>query len=187
MLASVWMRADPAAPGPAQLSLAVGDLVRVTVQGEPDMTVERRIDGAGKIDVPLLGAVKIAGLTGGAIQELIAARYVKEEIFIHPEVVFTVVEYAPKEVMLLGQVAKPGKVAFAAESTTLSIVDAIASAGGLTRIAKGDGVRVTRHDEKGNEESFLIDVDKLIGGRERDEKPFLLQPGDIVFVPERVF
>jgi polysaccharide export outer membrane protein len=193
VLFACWMAlsirgiADPALPEPGQLRLYLGDLVRVTVQGEPDMTVERRIDGTGQIDVPLLGAVRISGLTTGEARDLITRRYVKDEIFIHPEVVFTVVEYAPKEAMILGQVGKPGKVTFAAEATTLSIVDAIASAGDLTRIAKGDAVRVTRHDADGKEQTFLVNVEKLIRGREEDEKPFLLEPGDIVFVPERVF
>lgn len=170
-----------------QFRFYLRDLVRVTVQGEPDMTVERQIDGAGEINVPLLGGVRISGLTITEAEQAIAARYVSEQIFIRPEVVITVVAYAPKEATLLGQVGKQGKILFPADSTSLSVVEALAEAGGLTRIAKGDAVRVTRRDAGGNEQNFIINVEKLIAGRGTAGETFYLQPGDIVFVPERVF
>lgn len=163
------------------------DLVQIAVQGEADVTVDRRIDGFGEVNVPLLGQVKIAGLTAAEAQSLIAQRYVKEEIFIRPEVVVSLIEYSPKEVMVLGQVGKQGKQVFAPEAVALSIVEAITSAGGFTRIAKGDSVRVTRKDERGAEQSFTVNVEKLIEGRADAGDTFLLQPGDVVFVPERVF
>jgi protein involved in polysaccharide export with SLBB domain len=163
------------------------DLVRISVHNEPDVSGDRRIDGSGEINVPLLGQLKIAGLTPSEAQALIAARYVKEEIFIHPEVAISIVEYGPKEVMVLGQVSKQGKQVFPPEAASISIVEAITSAGGLTRIAKGDAVRITRKDQQGVEQSFTVNVDKLIDGRATRADAFLLQPGDIVFVPERVF
>ena len=162
------------------------DHVRIGVQGEPEVSVERQIDASGAVNLPLIGAVKISGLTVTDAERAIAALYVKEEIFIHPEVVVTVIAYAPKEVMLLGQVAKQGKIAFPADASNLSIVEAIASAGGLTRIAKGDAVRVTRHDGQA-EQVFTVNVDKLVDGRAASTEKFMLQPGDVVFVPERVF
>lgn len=163
------------------------DVVRISVQGEPDVGVERQIDGRGEVNVPLLGAVKIGGLTIGDAQTAIADRYVKDEIFIHPEVVLTVTTYAAKEVTILGQIGRQGKVPLPAEMTTMPIVEAIAAAGGLTRIAKGDAVRVTRRDDQGNEQTVTVNVDKMVEGRGADRETFLLQPGDVVFVPERVF
>lgn len=160
--------------------------MHVGVQGESDVSVDRQIDAAGLVNLPLLGPVKIAGLSISQAERAIADEYVKEEIFIHPEVVVTVVAYAPKEVMMLGQLAKQGKVSFPAEASSLSIVEAIAAAGGLTRIAKGDAIRVTRHDERG-EEVFTVNVDKMVDGRGSTTEKFMLQPGDVVFVPERVF
>lgn len=163
------------------------DLVRVTVNGESDVNAERRVDGLGEINVPMLGAVKVAGLTVSEAQGLITKRYIQDEIYVRPEVVVTVVEYAPREVMVLGQVTKQGKQAFPPEATTLSIVEAITSAGGLTRIAKGEAVRVTRKDDNDREQSFTVDVEKFIEGKAGDSAPFMLQPGDVVFVPERTF
>ena len=59
------------------------------------------------------------------------------------------------------------------------------SAGGFTRIAKSDAVRITRKDDAGAERTFTVDVEKMLAGR--GGETFLVQPGDVVFVPERVF
>lgn len=161
------------------------DLVQIAVQGEPDVAVQRRVDASGEIPVPLLGAVKVAGLTVAQAQAEIRRRYVAEEIFIRPEVFVSIVEYSPKEVLVLGQVNKQGKLALSPESAAMPIIEAITGAGGFTRIAKSDGVRVTRKDETGAERVFTVDVERMLAGRGGD--PFQLQPGDVVFVPERVF
>lgn len=180
--------ASETAPARSQeVRLFARDQVKVTVQGEPDVTVDRQIDPSGEINVPLLGAVKIAGLTIAGAQQAIADRYMHDEIFIRPEVVVTVTAFAPKEVTVLGQVGRQGKILFPADTTSLSVVEAIASAGGLNRIAKGDAVRVTRRDEAGADQTFTINVDKMVEGRGAAGETFFLQPGDIVFVPERVF
>lgn len=176
---------EPDVPG--RYRLFARDVVRISVQGEKDVDVSRRIDGLGEVNVPLLGQVKIAGLTVADAQVLIAGLYVKEEIFVRPEVVVSLVEYGPKEVMVLGQVTKQGKQPFPPEAPSMTIVEAITSAGGFTRIAKGDSVRVTRKDERGVEQSHTVNVEKLIEGRAAGAEMFLLQPGDVVFVPERVF
>ncbi|MEY2882133.1 MAG: hypothetical protein RLZZ15_4513 [Verrucomicrobiota bacterium] len=163
------------------------DLIRLSVQGEPDMSVDRRLDGLGEISVPLLGQIKVVGLTVSEMQALIAKRYVDEEIYKRPEVVASVVEYSPREVSVLGQVGKQGKQSFPPEAAGISIVDAITSAGGFTRIGKSDGVRVTRKDERGDEKTIVVNVEKMIDGKGVVFEPFTLQPGDVVFVPERVF
>lgn len=177
--------AEPAEP--ARYRIFSRDLVRLAVQGEPDLTVDRRIDGLGEVYVPLLGHVKIAGLTLAEAQVAIAKRYIDEEIFIKPEVIVTVVEYSPKEIMVLGQVGRQGKLSLPPEAVGMSIVEAITSAGGFTRIGKGDAVRVTRKDEKGNEQSVTVNVEKMIEGSAAANGAFMLQPGDVVFVPERIF
>lgn len=163
------------------------DLIRIAVQGESDVSVERRVDGLGEINVPLLGQVKVAGLTATEVQVAIAKRYVTDEIFVRPEVVVSVLEYSPKELMVLGQVTKQGKQILSPEAVAMPIIEAITAAGGFTRIAKGDAVKVTRKDDRGSEQSFTVNVEKMIEGRGAAGDSFQLQPGDVVFVPERVF
>lgn len=179
--------ADETPAEPARYRLLPRDLVRVTVHGEPDVSVERRLDALGEINVPLLGQVKLASLTAAEAQGVIGRRYVQEEIFVRPEVVVTIVEYRPREVMVLGQVGKQGKQVFPPEAAGISIVEAITAAGGFTRIGKSDAVRVTRRDERGVEQNFTVNVERMIDGRGKGEEAFVLQPGDVVFVPERVF
>lgn len=174
-----------AAPPADNYRLYPRDLVQISVQGEPDVSVQRRIDATGEIPVPLLGPVKVAGLSMVQAQAEIRRRYMAEEIFISPEVFLSVVEYSPKEVLVLGQVSKQGKLALPAEASGMPIIEAITGAGGFTRIAKSDAVRVTRKDETGAERVFTVDVERLLAGR--GGEAFQLQPGDVVFVPERVF
>jgi protein involved in polysaccharide export with SLBB domain len=163
------------------------DLIRLSVQGEPDVSVERRVDGLGEINVPLVGQLRVVGLTPAEAQVAITQRYVSDEIFVRPEVVVSVLEYSPKELMVLGQVSKQGKQILPPEAVALPIVEAITAAGGFTRIGKGDAVKVTRKDERGVEQSFTVNVEKMIEGRAAAGDSFQLQPGDVVYVPERVF
>ncbi len=151
------------------------------------MSVDRRVDGLGEINVPLLGQVKVLGLTIAEVQALLAKRFVDEEIFVRPGVVVSVIEYSPKEIMVLGQVGKQGKQVLPPEAAAVSIVEAITSAGGFTRIAKGDAVRVTRTDAREGDQTFTLNVERMIDGRASAAEMFQLQPGDVVFVPERVF
>lgn len=183
--------ADDAAPieaaTPLRYRLFPRDLIRISVHGEPDASVERRVDSLGEVYVPLVGQVKLAGLTLNEAQALLAKRYIEEEIFIRPDVLVSITEYSPKEIMVLGQVGRQGKQLLPPEATSISIVEAITTAGGFTRIGRGDGVRVTRKDDRGAEQAFLVNVEKMIEGKSGAGEPFMLLPGDVVYVPERVF
>ncbi len=162
------------------------DLLRFEVYGESDLSTELRISGNGDLNVPLAGSVRVQGLTLDQAQEKIAQVYRDSEIFIRPQVSLRVVEYSKKEVSVLGQVGKQGRIELPAESSAISIVEAITAAGGLTRIAKGDSVRVTRRQAgDGQETRLTINVEALISGSGGDV--FMVRPGDIIFVPERLF
>ena len=161
------------------------DNLKITVEGE-DLNAERRIDGKGELNVPMLGGVKVAGLSLEQAQEAVAKRYRDAEIFVHPEVVISVVEYSPREVVVLGQVEKSGKVSLPTEASEVSIVEAIASAGGFTRLANPRDVRVTRKDDKGDDQTITVNVSKMMGGPNGRVEVFKVQPGDVIFVPERL-
>lgn len=177
--------ANGAAPS-AEYRLFARDLVRVSVHGEEDLkSLDRRIDGAGRISLPLISSVEIKGLTPAAAEAAIAKVFIDEQILIRPQVSVTVIEYSPREISVLGQVREPGKIALPIEAASLSIVEAVSKAGGFTRIAKSDSVRVTRIDENGAEVSTVVDVSRLLDGR--GGETYALLPGDVVFVPERIF
>jgi protein involved in polysaccharide export with SLBB domain len=162
------------------------DTIRISVLGEPELSVERRIDGNGRVSLPLIGTVMIRGLSVAAAEEKIRTAYIEQEMLVRPQVAVTVTEYFPREVAVLGQVTNPGNVVFPIEATSISVIDAISRAGGFTRLAKGDNVRITRRDDSGAEETSTVNVAGMIAGK-GNVPALLLRPGDVVFVPERVF
>ena len=162
------------------------DLIKMTILGEPDMTLERRIDGDGRVSLPLIGNVEIRGMTIPQAEDKIRAIYVEREIYIRPQVNLSISEYYPREVSVLGQVRNPGKISLPIEAETISIVEAISKAGGFTRISKGEAVQVTRHKPDGTDQSTTVDVSGMIEGKGA-KTSFLVEPDDVVFVPERIF
>jgi polysaccharide export outer membrane protein len=162
------------------------DVVRVSVFGEPDMSVERRIDGDGSVDLPLIGAVQARNLTVTELEERIRERYLDGQFFVHPQVAVAVAEYAPKEIAVMGQVKNPGAVALPMEADTLPLVVVISRAGGFTRIGRAESVRITRSAANGSTRTFIVNVKNMLDGQGRPQ-PFMTLPGDVVFVPEAIF
>lgn len=163
------------------------DVVKLSVFGEPDMTAQLRLSGIGTINVPLLGDIEIAGLNLTDAEEKIERAYIEAEIFIRPQITLQVVEYSKKEISILGQIGRQGKIELPVESTRINIVNAISLAGGFTRIGRADAVRVTRKAASGDgEDVFTVNVEQMISGKSK-EPPFYIYPGDIIFVPERLF
>jgi protein involved in polysaccharide export with SLBB domain len=163
------------------------DSVTLSVYGEPDISTQLRLSGNGSINIPLLGNLNVGGLTLAEAEKKIGESYVEQEIFIDPQITLQVTEYSAKEISILGQISSQGRIQLPPEMASLSIIEAISSAGGLSRIAKGDAVRVTRKNLETNEEEvFVVDVESMITGRSKTEVFFVI-PGDIIFVPERLF
>lgn len=171
---------------PSAYRLFVRDVVTFAVHGETDLKTQLRISGNGTINVPLLGDVRVVGLSLAAAERKIQEAYIAAEIFILPQITLQVSEYSKKEVSMLGQFARQGKIELPAESVSLSIIEAVTAAGGFSRIAKADSVRITRRDPDTAEEKVItVNVERMISGRGEDV--FYVFPGDIVFVPERLF
>lgn len=163
------------------------DSVTLSVYGEPDISTQLRLSGNGSINIPLLGNLNVGGLSLSEAENKIAQAYVEREIFIDPQITLQVTEYSKKEISILGQISNQGRIELPPEMASLSIIEAVSSAGGLSRIAKGDAVRVTRKNLETNEEQvFVVDVESMITGRSKTEVFFVI-PGDIIFVPERLF
>lgn len=171
--------------GVERYRLAPRDLIRVTVFGESDLNIERRIDGNGTVSIPLIGSVALQGLTVAGAEEKIRITFTEKEIFVRPQVAVSVVEYVAKEVSVIGQVKNPGKIPLPIEANSIEIVDVISKAGGFTRLGRSDSVRVTRKGLNGKEETFTVDVQRMFSGRGGAAR-FVVYPNDVVFVPERI-
>jgi polysaccharide export outer membrane protein len=168
--------------------LTNADRLRVVVYGEPDLSALSRIDARGNVNLYLVGDVRVADCTVNEAQKIIETAYRDGRFLRSPQVTISVEDYAPRTVTVDGQVKSPGPIPLPVEST-LTVYQAIIRAGGFTDVAKGSAVTVTRILPDGTKKTFTIDVNSLIKGKEQareKDDTLLLEPGDIIYVPERL-
>jgi polysaccharide export outer membrane protein len=183
-----------AAPAPGDTDpsyhLAAGDSVAVTIYNEPEMSSAQRLDNGGTLRLPMIGEIKLAGLTVREAEESLEKLYRERELLKGPLVTIVVSNYALREVSVLGAVRSPGNFQFPKETTNLDIADLITRLGGFTPTAKSDSVSVIRRKPDGKEEVTTVDVERMISGRRRGDasrRDFAVFPGDRIWVPERLF
>ncbi len=164
------------------------DQINVVVFDEPQLSKIARIDSQGRINLPLVGEVAVSGLKIADAQAAIEKAYVEGRYLRSPRVTITVEEYAAREVSIQGQVRSPGRYPLPIEAS-MTILELVTRAGGFNDTAKGTAVRVTRIMPDGSKKNFEVDVESLIKGRRGanvQDNSLVLEPGDIVFVPERL-
>ncbi|HKM56324.1 MAG TPA: polysaccharide biosynthesis/export family protein [Isosphaeraceae bacterium] len=161
------------------------DELKFQITGEPDDPLIERVSTAGEISIPFLGAFRAAGLTLREAESQIERRYRDGGFFVNPQVILSFNSYAPRSVSVLGQVNNPSSVDFSIEREDMGLVSAITKAGGFTRVARPDAVKVMRNID-GKDTAFIINVTGYLNETSK-EPQFKLMPDDIVFVPERVF
>jgi polysaccharide export outer membrane protein len=184
------LRAEPTATEGtiASYTLTATDRLRIAVYQEDDLSSIVRIDANGEVNLLLVGEVKVAGLTVRKAQKVIEDAYRDGRFLRNPQVIITVEEYAPREVSIGGQVRNPGRYPLPIEST-MTVVDLVTKAGGLTDIARGTAVTITHITADGKKITTTVDVDSIVKGKTQakaDDTTIQLQPGDIVYVPERI-
>lgn len=161
-------------------TLGAGDVFDVRVYGEKELSNTFRVATDGSIDFPLIGNIQVGGLTPSETKELIERLLVDGEFLKAPQVSILVKEYSSKKVSVFGQVNKPGTFPY---QEGMGVVEAISLAGGFTPMAKTANTMVTRV-VNGEKQNFVVSVEEIGQGKTSD---FTLRPGDIVFVPERIF
>ena len=161
-----------------KVGLGPGDVFELRVYREKELTGTHRISPEGDIDVPLIGRVKVDGMTPGEIGGVIASRlrdgYIRDpSVSIYPK------EYNSKKIIVLGEVAKPGTFPF---KNNMTVVEAITLAGGFKSSANKNYVVVTRKIE-GKERRIEVPVQAITEGFASN---LALNAGDIVFVADRL-
>ena len=159
--------------------IGIDDTFEVRVYGEPELTGSFRVATDGTIDYPLVGRVEVSGLRIGEIQQMLVDK-LKDRILKDPQVVVTIKDRNSKKISVFGQVAKPGQVGY---YPNMTIVDAIASAGGFTGIAAKNSVNL-RREVAGKIETHVYPVADITEGRSQNVN---VLPGDVRVVDERVF
>jgi polysaccharide biosynthesis/export protein len=168
--------------------ITLTDLLRIDIYQEDDLRTMSRVDAKGKINLPLVGEVFVAGLAISDAQRAVENAYREGRYLRMPQVTINVEAYAAREVSIQGQVRSPGRYPLPIE-TSMTVLELVTRAGGFTDTAKGTAVNITRVTPDGKKQVFTIDVDSLLKGKDRaniNDNSLMLEPGDIVFVPERL-
>jgi protein involved in polysaccharide export with SLBB domain len=161
-------------------TLGAGDVFEVEVYDEKDLSGKYQVADDGSINFPLVGWIQVAGKGSTEVARALEQTLKDKQILRNPSVSIMVVEHASQHISVVGAVQKPGSFPVI---PGLSVVQAISLAGGFTPLASGNGTIVTR--QVGTKlERYRVAVKSVTEGREKD---FVLQAGDIVFVPERIF
>lgn len=176
-------RALAADSGQAEYVLQPMDLVKVEVFQEPDMERQVRITQDSSITLPLINRVDLKGKTVQQAQDIIRDLY-NRDYLVNPQINLTVMEYAKRDVKVLGQVAKAGAVDIPTDRP-LKLLDAIALAGGFTRLADRKKVTLTRIDADGKTTTTEINADSILQSKGNADT-WVLQQGDVINVPERL-
>ena len=153
-----------------------GDLLLVTVFGASDYNHEVRVGVDGNINLPFIGAVKVAGLTPGEIASDLQRRLSEGGYFNNPQVSVFVKEYATQGVSVLGEVQKPGVYPLLGSRT---LFDVLSAAQGTTQLA-GDRAYITHRNRPQQPQIVKLGYD--IKGVTQGNVPVL--PGDTVIVPK---
>lgn len=165
--------------------LKAGDEIKMTVYREEDLSTTTKLDKDGSVVFPLIGEVTVGGITIKEARALITGLYEKDYL-VNPQInlIHTPKEMEAGRFTVLGRVADPGSISMPKGVEKIQLLEAIAMAGGFTRLASRGSVKVKRREANG-EKVYKIDAKKL--AEEPDTLPFFILPGDNIEVPERVF
>ena len=181
---SVAPAATNALNAPSGYVLRSNDQVAVEVFGEDDLRTNTRLNGEGNLSLPLLGSVHLAGLTLAQAASKITELYGRDYL-VNPRVNVTLVGYAKRRFTILGQVNRPGSYEMPEGNPDgVDLLEAIAMAGGYTRIAAPERISVRRRSNTGDDEVLRVDAKRLA---KRGGESFQVRPGDTVTVAESLF
>jgi len=136
------MVAAPALAWAQAQKLGPGDTIHVTVFGQADLTSDARVSDRGTVDLPLVGAVKVAGQTPADAAGTIATALKKGEFLKHPQVTVALTAVRSQQVSVLGLVARPGR--YPLDEAHLKLPEILAAAGGVAA-GGSDTVTVIRN------------------------------------------
>lgn len=161
---------QPQQPKQAQeYKLGAGDKIRVVVLADPEFSGDYEVDASGNISVRMVGRLPVLGMTTGELEAALTERYRSGGYLRNPKLSVELLLARPFYV--LGEVIKPGFFPYIAG---LTVAQAIAIAGGYTRRASTSRMKIKRFGSPaGSEEPVTEDS--------------VVNPGDILRVPERFF
>lgn len=169
-------RSNSKTPAMPDYAIGAGDLVRINVFQNPDLTLETRVSEGGVVSYPLLGNVKLGGLSAAEAERSIAnglreGRYLKD-----PQVTVLVMQVRSNQVSVLGTVTRPGR--YPIDVVGMRLTEALSLAGGVA--PGGSDVAVLSGVRDGKPYHLSVDVSAIAtGDRSRDP---IVEGGDVVYV-----
>jgi polysaccharide export outer membrane protein len=165
--------AQTASHASSALVLGPGDELEVTVYGAPDLSRHTRVNGDGNISMPLVGDVRVAGLSSSETEAAIESRLREQHVLNDPQVSVYVKEYTNDGISVAGEVNRPGVYSALGPHR---LFDILQTAGGLSEKASGSVV-VSHKGDESNPVTVELSKDPSEMARNNIE----LQPGDTVF------
>jgi polysaccharide biosynthesis/export protein len=153
------------------------DVLSIYVWKEPDLSKDVTVRTDGRISLPLVGELQATGRTPPELELDIAARL--KSYITDPEVTVIVKEIKSKNFNILGQVNKPGSFPL---TSGMTIIDAIATAGGFRDFAKRKSIYVLRENSVGGHSRIPFNYEKFIKGKSPSQN-IQLMPHDTIVVP----
>jgi polysaccharide export outer membrane protein len=162
--------------GAAEVLLGPGDVVRLSVYGSPDLTLETRVSESGSITFPLIGQVKVGGLSVAAAEKKIGGMLESGGYLKKAQVNMIVTTLQSQQVSVLGQVNRPGRYPVEGKR---SVLDLLAMAGGIA-VEGGDTISLIRN-RNGTTTKEAIDVIQMLRSGALDQN-FEVAGGDVIYV-----
>lgn len=176
-LTTSFAQTPAAAAAANEYRLGPGDVVRVTVYQNPDLTLETRIGEAGTVSYPLLGSVRLGGNTVSQAEKLIADGLRGGNFVRQPQVSILVVQVRGNQASVLGQVNRPGR--YPIEVADMRLSDILAVAGGISTNGADSLTLVGTRDGKPMRK--VIDLPGIFRSDSRQDD-VIVQNGDVIYV-----
>lgn len=167
----------PGVRSDATYVIGADDVLSISVWKEPDLSRSVTVRSDGKISLPLVGDLQAEGRTPSQLEQSITAElrsYISE-----PQVAVIVQQTNSLKFNILGQVTKPGSYPL---NSGITIVDAIATAGGFKDFAKKKSIYILRPDSSGKDTHINFNYEKFIKGKNTAQNIYL-KPHDTIIVP----
>src|SRR6185295_5253390 len=165
---------------PADYRLGEGDGIRISVFQNPDLTLETRVSENGMITFPLIGPVKIGGLTLAGAGEAIAAALKSGGFIQQPQVNVLLLRNIGNQVSVLGYVGRPGR--YPLDNFVIRLSDVLAQAGGIN--ATGGDTAIVMGTRGGKPFRKEIDTAAVFLDNKMEDN-LVMAAGDVVYVPKQ--
>ncbi|NDC39020.1 MAG: polysaccharide export protein [Proteobacteria bacterium] len=175
-------QSGPTPASPSNYRINPNDLLDCRVFQETDLDCVVRVAGDGTAIFPLIGSVKIGGLSVAEATQQVASR-LRNGYLVSPQVNLTVREYAKRYFTLLGEVGKPGAYDMSGQEG-IPLLQAIGMGGGYSKIANPSNITVKRMID-GKETILRLNAKRMAKGA--DSASFMVHAGDIITVGEAMF